>query len=67
MVEMLTPLEIFFNFNSKMEEKIKNYVLTHSRITEEIYKNMERYEFYMTAEDLLENGLVDEIIGGATP
>lgn len=50
-----------------MEEKIKNYVLTHSRITEEIYKNMERYEFYMTAEDLLENGLVDEIIGGATP
>ena len=53
----------FFDFHTQMEKKIKNYVLTHSRIGEKLYHDMERFEFYMTAEDLLKYGLVDEIIG----
>lgn len=51
-----------FNFNQKYEEKIKEYTLTHSNITEEEYNTMERYEWYMTSEDMLEKGLVDEIL-----
>lgn len=51
-----------FNFNQRYEEKIKEYTLSHSKITEDEYNAMERYEWYMTSEDMLEKGLVDEII-----
>lgn len=49
-------------FNEEMNEKIREYVLTHSRITEDEYARMERYEWYMGAEKMLELGLVDEIL-----
>lgn len=51
-----------FNFHQKFEEKIKEYTLSHSKITEEEYDKMERYEWYMTSDVMLEKGLVDEII-----
>ena len=49
-------------FNDEMNEKIRLYVLSHSNITEEQYEKMERCEWYMGAEKMLELGLVDEII-----
>lgn len=49
-------------FNDEMNEKIREYVLSHSKITEEEYEKMERCEWYMCAEKMLELGLVDEII-----
>lgn len=49
-------------FNDEMNEKIREYVLSHSKITEEEYEKMERCEWYMCAEQMLELGLVDEII-----
>ena len=49
-------------FNDEMNEKIRKYVLSHSKITEEEYAKMERCEWYMCAEKMLELGLVDEII-----
>ena len=52
----------YFNFNNKYEEKIKEYVLSHSKITEEEYDNMQRYEWYLTSQDLLDKGLIDEIL-----
>lgn len=52
-----------FNFNQKFEDMIKDYTLANSRITEEEYIKMERYEYYMTSDMMLEKGLVDEIIG----
>lgn len=51
-----------FNFYQKFEEIIKNYTLSHSKITPEEYEKMERYEWYMTSDIMLEKGLVDEII-----
>lgn len=51
-----------FNFHQKFEEMIKDYTLTHSKITEEEYLKMERYEYYMTSETMLEKGLVDEVL-----
>ena len=51
-----------FEFNQKFEEKIKTYTITHSNITEEEYDKMERYEYYMTSDTMLEKGLVSEII-----
>ena len=51
-----------FNFYQKLEDVIKEYTLSHSKITPEEYDKMERYEWYMTSDTMLEKGLVDEII-----
>jgi ATP-dependent Clp protease protease subunit len=51
-----------FKFQESYEEKLKNYILTHSTISEEIYEKQTRYEWYMTAENAKEYGIVDEIL-----
>lgn len=51
-----------FHFHEKFEKKLKEYTLTHSKISEEEYDAMERYEYYMDSDTMLEKGLVDEII-----
>lgn len=51
-----------FHFNQEFEGKIKDFTLTHSKITEDEYNKMERYEWYMTSDTMLEKGLVDEIL-----
>lgn len=51
-----------FNFHQKFEAKIKEYTLSHSKITEDEYEKMERFEYYMDSDTMLEKGLVDEII-----
>lgn len=51
-----------FQFNQKFDEKIKEYILSHSKITLEEYEKLERYEWYMTSDEMLSSGLVDEII-----
>lgn len=53
-----------FKFHEKFEQKIKDYVLSHTKITAKEYAKIERQEYYLTAEDMLEKGFVDEIIGG---
>lgn len=51
-----------FKFSERYEEKIKEYILSHTKITEEMYKEIERQEFWMDADDMLKYGIVDEII-----
>lgn len=51
-----------FHFNERFEQKLKNYTLSHSKISEEEYDAMERYEWYMDADTMLSKGLVDEIL-----
>lgn len=51
-----------FKFSERYEEKIKNYILSHTKISEEMYREIERQEFWMDAEDMLKYGIVDEII-----
>lgn len=51
-----------FKFNEKFEQKLKDYTLSHSNITEEEYDAMERYEWYMDSDTMLEKGLVDDIL-----
>lgn len=51
-----------FNFYQKFEDIIKDYTLSHSKITPEEYEKMERYEWYMSSDTMLEKGLVEEII-----
>jgi ATP-dependent Clp protease protease subunit len=51
-----------FKFSERYEEKIKQYILSHTKITPEMYDQIERQEFWMDADDMLKYGIVDEII-----
>lgn len=53
----------FFHFYEKFEKRIENFVLTHSKVTPEEYDKVDRYELYFDSDQMLELGLVDEIIG----
>lgn len=51
-----------FKFQEKFDEKIKEYILSHSKITLEEYEKNERYEWYLTSDEMLKKGLVDKIL-----
>lgn len=50
-------------FNKKVEERVKRYILSHSKLTEEEYDSKLRVEWYMFADEAKEKGFVDYIIG----
>lgn len=52
-----------FEFTNSTEQMIKDFVIDHSKISEEIYEKMYRKEWYMYPEEAKENGFVDYIIG----
>lgn len=51
----------FMEFNSRYDQIVKEYILTHTHITEDIYSRIERQEYWMTAKEMLELGIVTEI------
>ena len=51
-----------FDFSQHYEEKIKEYILSHTKITEEYYDKIERKELWLDADEMLRLGIVDEII-----
>lgn len=50
-------------FYAVLEEKIKNFVLSHSKMTSKEYDKKYGSEYYMFAEEAKEKGFVDFIIG----
>lgn len=50
-------------FQKKVEERIKKYILSKSKITEEKYDSKLRVEWYLFADEAKECGMVDYIIG----
>lgn len=51
------------DFNNRLEERIKNMVLSRSKMTDEEYEANRRIELYMFADEAKEKGFVDYIIG----
>ena len=51
-----------FDFSQHYEEKIKSYILTHTKIDENLYERIERKEYWMDADEMKRLGIVDEII-----
>ena len=51
-----------FDFLQHYEEKIKSYILTHTKIDEELNEKIERKEYWMDADEMKRLGIVDEII-----
>lgn len=50
-------------FNKRSEERIKQYIMSRSRLTEEEYASKYRIEWYMFAGEAKDKGFVDFIIG----
>ncbi|MDD4805001.1 MAG: ATP-dependent Clp protease proteolytic subunit [Candidatus Pacebacteria bacterium] len=51
-----------FKFSQRYEDRIKNYIISHSNIDEKLYAEIERQEFWMDSDDMLKYGIVDMII-----
>lgn len=51
-----------WEFNEKYEGKLRQFILDRTKITEEQYKQIERYEHWMDAEQMLNYGIVDKIL-----
>ena len=51
-----------FDFSQHYEEKIKDYILSHTNIDEKLFEKVERKEYWMDADEMKRLGIVDEII-----
>ena len=51
-----------YKFYNRLDKRIKKYILANTEITEDEYCSMERKQWYMDSECMLEKGLVDEIL-----
>lgn len=50
-------------FQCKVEERVRNYILSRSKITNEEYDSKLRIEWYLFADEAKEKGFVDYIVG----
>ena len=50
------------DFLRRYDDILKEFIISHTKITEEKYKEIQRLEWWLTADDMLEYGIVDEII-----
>jgi ATP-dependent Clp protease protease subunit len=46
----------------KVETKLKEYIIEHSKIDEKLYKKKQKTEWYLSAEEALELGVADAIV-----
>ena len=51
------------DFNRAVDNKIRDYVVNNTNISEELYAEHHRKQWYLTAEEMLQYHLIDEIIG----
>lgn len=51
-----------FKFDEKFEQKVQDYILSHSNITKEFYDEIADQEYYFLSERALELGIIDEIL-----
>lgn len=52
----------FLKFNEKWNERINAFIKKNTNMSDDEYSCMDRYEIYLDSDDMLEKGLVDEII-----
>lgn len=57
-----TSVDDVIDFNRGVDNKIKEYIIKNTNITEELYEKHHRKQWYLTAEEMLQYHLVDEII-----
>lgn len=52
----------FATFYKKQLEQLKNHVLKYTKIDKDLYKDIQKEDFWMTAQEALELGVCDAII-----
>ena len=50
-------------FNDHVDEEIKQFFIDNTNITEEEYDSHTRHQWFLTAEEMLEAGLIDRVYG----
>ena len=58
-----TTVDDIVDFNRGVNTRIRNYIIEHTNISPELYDSHYRKQWYLTAQEMLEYHLVDEIIG----
>ena len=58
-----TKVQDQMEFQKKVEARVKKYILSRSRLTEDEYNSKRRVEWYLFADEAKEKGFVDYIIG----
>ena len=58
-----TSVDDVIDFNRGVDGRIRDYIVTNTNITPELYDLHHRKQWYITAEEMLKYHLVDEIIG----
>lgn len=51
------------NFNTKYDALVRDYVLANTNFTEDDWEFLSRHQMYLTAQEMKEKGMIDEIIG----
>ena len=54
---------IIICYGEILMSKIKDYIVKNTNISEELYAAHHRKQWYINAEEMLQYGLIDEIIG----
>lgn len=50
-------------FNTKIDDKIKHFIIDNTNITEELYDSKTRKQWFIDAKECIELGLLDKIYG----
>ena len=58
-----TSVKDTIDFNENVDNRIRQYIVENTKISEDLYEKHHRKQWYITATEMLEYGLVDEIIG----
>ena len=58
-----TSVEDAIFFNKSIDDMIKNYIITNTKITEDLYAAHHRKQWYLSATEMKEYGLIHKIIG----
>ncbi len=58
-----TSVEDIMDFNKGVDNRIRNYVINNTKITAELYDSHNRKQWYITAQDMKNYGLVHKIVG----
>ena len=56
-------VEDAMTFNKRIDNKVRDFITSHTNVTPEEYTSHERKQWFFDAEDMLKYGFVDEIIG----
>lgn len=58
-----TSVKDTVDFNENVDNRIREYIIANTNISDELYEKHHRKQWYITADEMLAYGLVDEIIG----